>query len=361
MKRLIVPTGYMGSGSSAVTDLLSEFRDCANGFNSYEYVFLHCPNGLFDLEDHLLVGNNAIKSDASIRMFYEQMKKLYDKPFWWVGNYKKVIGTEFIDYTNEFVDEITQFKFDGYWYFHEEVNTKIFLKLLIRKPLKAITRNKMFNKKVLKYNDGMKLSYIKADDFYKYAKKYVKKVLDVASRGKENVIMDQLLLPFNLFRVDNYFGNELKTIVVDRDPRDVFILNKYIWDSKKIGVPFPKDVKEYCKFYKLMRESEHKAESSKIYRVHFEDLIYNYKTTVADLMKFVGFSSKDHVKPKTKFIPELSIKNTQVFNGSEKYLKEVNYIEKELKEYLYEFPYRLENKVENTVEFDDWDVNNEKL
>lgn len=35
MKKIIVPTGYMGSGSSAITDLISKFRDCQNEFKSY--------------------------------------------------------------------------------------------------------------------------------------------------------------------------------------------------------------------------------------------------------------------------------------------------------------------------------------
>ena len=50
MNKIIVPTGYMGSGSSAITDLISEFKDCQNEHKDYEYVFLHSPNGLFDLE-----------------------------------------------------------------------------------------------------------------------------------------------------------------------------------------------------------------------------------------------------------------------------------------------------------------------
>lgn len=352
MKKLIVPMGYMGSGSSAITDLVSEFKNCTNEFKSYEYVFLHCPNGMFDLEDKLLHGNHAIKSDEAIRSFEEQMDKLYQKKFWWVGNYKKIIGPEFKLLTDEFIEKITQFKFDGYWYMHEEVNVKMFLKLLIRKPIKMLSNNKLCNKKILKYKDGMKLSYIKADDFYKYAKKYINDVLNVISRGKENVIMDQLLLPFNLFRVDNYFGDELKAIVVERDPRDVFILNKYIWDSKNISVPFPKDVKEFCRFYRGMRESERIKESNKILRIKFEDLIYNYEKTVEVVSNFIGFEKKLHVAPKTRFIPEISIKNTQLFNGKKEYKKEVKIIEKELKEYLYDFPYLLENNIENTVEFD---------
>jgi len=353
MKKLIVPTGYMGSGSSAVTDLLSEYKGVSNDFKSYEYVFLHCPNGLFDLEDQLLIGNNAIKSDYAIRAFSNQMKKLYDKKFWWVGNYKKIIGPKFIDYTNEFVDKITEFKFPGYWYIHEEPDAKMILKLTLRKPFKIIFRNKLFNKKILRYKDGMKLSYIKPEEFYNYSKQFIKNVLNDACRGKENVILDQLLLPFNLFRVDNYFDDELKVIRVDRDPRDVFVLNKYIWNSKNIGVPFPKDAKEFCKFYKDLRESEHSFNSKKVYKLHFEDLIYNYEKTVEKLEKFVGFTSKDHINPKTRFIPELSINNTQVFNGSDNYKEEIKIIEKELKDYLYDFPYKLENKVENSVEFDD--------
>ena len=54
MRKIIVPTGYMGSGSSAVTDLVAEFKDCQNDYGDYEYIFLHSPNGLFDLEDKLL-------------------------------------------------------------------------------------------------------------------------------------------------------------------------------------------------------------------------------------------------------------------------------------------------------------------
>ena len=106
MDKIIVSTGYMGSGSSAVTDLVSEFKDCQNEHKSYEYIMLHCPNGLFDLEDKLLLGNNALRSDEAIRSFEEQMKKLYDKKYWWVGNYKKIIGPNFKKITDKFISNI---------------------------------------------------------------------------------------------------------------------------------------------------------------------------------------------------------------------------------------------------------------
>ena len=37
MNKIIIPTGYMGSGSSAVTDLIAEFKDCKNEFKSVFY------------------------------------------------------------------------------------------------------------------------------------------------------------------------------------------------------------------------------------------------------------------------------------------------------------------------------------
>lgn len=350
MNKIIIPTGYMGSGSSAITDLVAEFEDCKNEFKSYEYVMLHCPNGLFDLEDKLLTGNNAIRSDEALRTFRTQMKKLYDKKFWWVGNYKNIISTDFMDKVNNYLNNITQLHYDGYWYTHEEVNFKMFTKLIARKPFKIILKNKHF-KPILKYNDGMQISFIKPNEFYNFSKEFIYDVINTISRGSKNVVLDQFLLPFNLFRVDNYFNDDTRVIVVQRDPRDVFILNKYIWAQNNFGVPMPYEVNEFCKYYKGMRESEKPTNSKKVLRINFEDLIYKYDETVKKVMKHLDFSEQMHINKKSRFNPDLSIKNTQIFNSSHKYDEEMKVIEQELKEYLYDFPYVLENKIENTMEF----------
>ena len=263
MNKIIIPTGYMGSGSSAITDLVAEFKDCKNEFKSYEYIMMHCPNGVFDLEDRLLIGNNAIRSDEAIRTFENQMQKLYNKKFWWVGNYKKIIGIDFMDIVNKYTKNLTQLNYEGFWYTHEEVNIKMFFKLLMMKPIKTIYRRKKY-KRVLRYNDGMKISFIKPKDFYKYSKEFIYEIIKKISHDSENIVLDQFLLPFNLFRIDNYFNEDTRVIVVERDPRDVFILNKYIWPQKDFDVPMPKEVNQFCEYYKFMRESEKEAKSDKI-------------------------------------------------------------------------------------------------
>lgn len=351
MDRIIVSTGYMGSGSSAITDLVSEFKDCQNEFKSYEYILMHSPNGVFDLEDKLLLGNNAIRSDEAIRTFRSHVKKLYDKKFWWVGNYKEIIGQNFMKITDEYINSLINFNYDGYWYTHEEVNTKMFFKLLLRKPIKLLTLNKVKFNKVLKYNDGMKICLPTKDEFYQKSHKYIYDIIDEISRGKKNVVLDQFLLPFNLYRIDNYFDDKLKVIVVERDPRDVFILNKYIWPEKNICVPVPTDINEFCDYYKRMRESEIKTNSNKVLRIKFEDLIYNYDKTLSVIKKFLNFKDSDHLYKKTRFNPDISIKNTQLFNNK-KYKSEIKIIEQKLKKYLYDFPYELNNDVKDTVEFE---------
>lgn len=349
MKRIIVPTGYMGSGSSAITDLIAEYKDCDNKNRDFEYVFLHCPNGLFDLEDKLLLGNNALRSDEALRTFEKCMKDLYDRKYWWVGNYKKILSENFDAITRKYISSITQFNFNGFWYMHEKTNVKMFWKLCINKMIKLLSFNKIKPKRVLKYNDGMRMSFIDEETFYKLSSEYIKDVLKEIST-EDNLVLDQLLLPFNLHRVDNYFGDELKVIAVERDPRDVFILNKYIWGKRNLTVPMPLEVNEFCEFYRNMRKSEIPTNSKKVLRIKFEDLIYQYDKTIDQIEKFMKFDKSDHIKPLTRFNPKISIKNTQLFNCKE-YEKEAKIIEKELKEYLYDFPYELNNDIEETVEF----------
>lgn len=350
MSKIIVPTGYMGSGSSAVTDLVAEFKDCSNEHGIYEYVLLHSPNGLFDLEDKLLLGNNALRSDEAIRTFKDHMQKLYDKKFWWVGNYKKIIGEDFMNITNEYVDSLVNFNINSYYYMHEEPNAKVIFKLICRKPFKMLSKNKNKFKSILRYNDGMHIALPTKEEFYKKTHDYIYKVINLMNKNNKNIVLDQFLLPFNLYRVDNYFDDDLKVIVVERDPRDVYIINKYVWPSKNLEVPMPTDVNEFCEYYRRMRKSEIKTDSKKVLRIKFEDLIYNYDNEVTKIIKFLGFKESDHINKKTRFIPELSIKNTQLFND-DRYIDEIKIVEKELKEYLYDFPYKLENKGEDTVEF----------
>ena len=134
-RKVIVPTGYMGSGSSAITDLLDGLEDFDVSRSTFEFVFLHCPNGVFDLEDKLLRGNNAVRSDEALHSFYKTMRQLYDKKYWWVGHYNEYIGSGFWDATETYVRELTEFSPEYYWYYQENTIPRMVPRLFFNKIL----------------------------------------------------------------------------------------------------------------------------------------------------------------------------------------------------------------------------------
>ena len=342
-KRIIIPTGYMGSGSSVITDLMGEIEGVDTKCGTFEYVFLHCPNGVFDLEDKLLVGNNAVRSDEAIHNFEKTMKELYDKKYWWVGHYKDIIGEDFWRLTKEYIGEITDVESDYFWYYQENTDLKMFFRLAFNKILKKASLGKFKPKKVLAY-EPMRLSFITPERFYSLSKAYLYKVLNLAGYGEQSALFDQLLLPFNLFRFEKYFDEDAYVFVIERDPRDVFISNKYFWNKTNDVVPYPTDVKAYCKYYKGLREMEKEAVSDRIGRIKFEDLIYRYDETVAMIFEKLGWDPSRHTGRKTKFDPARSIFNTQLYRKDPKFKEEAEIIAENLKEYLYDFPYEIEHK-----------------
>ncbi len=339
MNKIIVPTGYMGSGSSAITDLISEISGYDADHGTFEYVFLHCPNGVFDLEDKLLIGNNALRSDEALRSFRHTMKQLFDKKYWWVGNYKTHLCPEFMDYTDKYIDSLIQHRPDFYWYYQENADFEMIIKLIVKRIVKILSLGRIETKKPLVYDD-MVISCVTPEEFYEKTRVYLKKLWNKLGIDNRNLILDQLLLPFNLHRAHKYFEeNEAEIFVVERDPRDMFIINKYIWQKNGEPVPYPTDVHEFCKYYASLRKMEKQSSYSGVHRLHFEDLIYNYEDSVTKVYEILGVNHNDHIKKGQKFNPDRSIENTQLFLADPKFAEERKVIEEKLSEYLYPFQY----------------------
>ena len=337
MNKLIIPTGYMGAGSSAITDLICEFDgfDAENG--TFEYVFMHCPDGLFDLEDKLIIGNNSMRSDEAIRSFEKRMYELYNRKFWWVANYKKKIGKEFWKITQDFIDSLVQYKSDSYWYMQERLNLYRFIIMGFRAVLRVISGGRINLNRPLEYKP-MRISFLNEQQFYEKAGTYINNFLKCMGIEEKNIILDQLLLPHNIYRAEKYFDDRMECFVVNRDPRDVFILNKYIWPKVNETVPFPTEVNEFCGYYRGLRSIEKKGYNLHVHMIQFEELIYNYEYTLKKVMKILKLDETMHSAKKQKFNPEKSINNTQLFIKDE-YKAEASIIEKNLSEFLYDFPY----------------------
>lgn len=342
MKQIIIPTGYMSSGSSAITDILSEIDGISNVSGTQEYIFLHCPNGIFELENRLLNQSSCLSSKSALIDFRAMMEKLYDLQGWWPSYYKTSVSKNFMKYTDEYISKLIDLKFNGFWYMDEFPEKRTFVKRV---------RN-YYNRKFLKINrmDNIKmtLSYPTKEKFYKESKEYIYKIINAINKNNlPNIVIDQLLVPQNLYRMKNYFDNDAKVIVVERDPRDVYISNKYFGKECNVGVPYPTDVYQFCEMYKKIRENEIIEESKNILRIKFEDLVYNYEDTLKKIYKFVDVKQENHINKFQKFNPNKSIDNTQLFINKI-YEKESKIIEAKLTNYLYKFPYSY-NKNERNI------------
>ena len=340
MKKYYITVGFMGSGSSAMTELLSEFRGITSANGDFEYVFLYTPNGVFDLEDKLLRANNALRSDEAIHSFLDCMNDLYRKKNYWVANYKERVSNRFLDYVHTFVNDLTTTKLEtssAYWYYMQNPTRIMTAQRLVRKAVYVCSLKKLLLPPPLRYH-GMILSFPKSDEYYEAAKRFIYAVMDAVKGSSDAVILDQFLLPHNLSRIDLYFNDDVKAVLIDRDPRDVFLSNKYYWIPKHTGVPFATDAKMFCIQYKRMRECMQEIKSEKVIHYQFEDLVYNYDSTIKDLYDKLELSEQLHVDKKKNFNPEISIVNTNIKRKNPMFIQEAEIIEHELPQYLYQFP-----------------------
>lgn len=332
----IITTGFMGSGSSAATDLLREYENvsCPNG--DYEYVFLHCPNGLFDLEDKLLCNNNAIRSDEALRSFRSTMNDLYGNPHWWFANYRDKLSPRFMQHVDAFIESLPGAEYEGFWYEHEKVSTNQQFIARVRRKLGMAGQGNGHL-----YGDVMRYSLPKPEEFYACAQQFVANVVNDVCSGEALPIalLDQMFLPHNLNRLNRYFpNNNAQALVVARDPRDVFVLNKYYWKPQNWAIPMPLDVQVFCDYYRAMREAVPACEEGSVLLVNFEDLVFQYEESVREIEAFLRFDLGAHVRAKECFNPAVSQRNCAVYADKPEYADEAAYIAEQLPEYIYEMP-----------------------
>lgn len=333
--RFISCASYYGTGSSAITDYVSEF-ETVYSFTDEEFRFIQDPDGISDLEYNTVEVFNRHNSGHALKRF----KRLVD---FYNGNifgkkYYDFFGDNWKKYSYEYIDNLTLFSYKGWWQYdlYDKGNFYYFRKRILNK----ILHKTIWKKKPEKYLNTMKNEVTYAtqpteEEFLKYTREYIEKLFtSVVSKDKDIIMVDQLVPPTNLKRYLRYFNKEMKVVVVDRDPRDVFLLEKYIWKSGVI----PTDVETFCKWYKYTRNHRNfeKMESENVKLIYFEDLVYNYNDVSKELNAWLKLDEKNHKNKFEKFDPKKSKKNTRMWEkiGHE---DEIKYIEKNLSEYLYKY------------------------
>lgn len=239
--RFISCASYYGSGSSAITDFVSEF-DSVYSFTDEEFRFVQDPDGISDLEYNLVENFNRHNSGHAIKR-YKRLVNFY------CGNifgskYEKFFHGNWKKYSDEYIDALTDFTYHGWWQYDllDKGDFFYFRKRILNKLLKlTIWRNQSERTLNTMKNEITYCSHPSEEKFLNCTKKYIEDLFGSVCQGANIVMVDQIVPPTNLKRYLRYF-NDIKVFIVDRDPRDIFVLEKYVWRDGVI----PLNVEEFC-------------------------------------------------------------------------------------------------------------------
>lgn len=322
--------GYGYSGSGAVMDLINGYSNVSVAWDGQEFIYVYTPDGILDLEyDLMICPRRFMSSDISIRRYLDitrfdglKINKLS----------KSRLRTDFRKRSMRYIEDITQIKWRGsrpFSFRNKGIAGLLYFKIF---GLAEGIVNRHLHKKIhfIPYTD-LFFSY-NTENFEEISKKYIMDLLEMTCENKEIIAINQPFPADNPVKCFKYFEDPY-AIIVDRDPRDIYITAKYYYPNIANWVPVD-TAEHFIKYYAQMRSNT--IDDNRILKIRFEDLIYDYSTTVKRIENFagtVGFPSKG-------FDPHISIKNTQLFRLYENERKNIEKIENSLNQWLYPFKER---------------------
>jgi len=330
MNICVCGNGY--SGSSAVTDYLRDYDNIAVSPYDIEFMFLYDVDGIDDLRYHIVERPvRYYACDAAIKRYRNYIKSICTPN----SNLYKLSGNKLFDLTDEYITQITQLSWNGWWhfdlreadFFHKTWNYRVLTRFSnIKKFLlgKGIDINP---------NSLMRLS-IKPSNFDAATSKYIKELINLFNvNNAKDVVLD---LPFPMGEYEHYrryFSDDTKIINVIRDPRDVYILAKRVNDTYSTWIP-TKKVSDFIEYYKLLCCNRTVGMVNNELTIYFEDLIYDTDNTLRMINDFLSITG--HYQQQS-FDPKKSINNTQLFNRYPEYIDDIRIIESELGQFLYDY------------------------
>lgn len=330
---IIGACGFGGTGSSSITDYLAEY-DFIQIVGSTEFVWVSDPDGLIDLEYHLKHPHGRYSDSYNAIDRYLQMCKKK-------ASMMQKFGINYGDYissVNSFIESITQAEWTTPYDLKPCTSfiEKVFRKLLLRSNY-ILNWEKKTGVQWEKYPYRRIKFSVCPKNFDELAKKHVMEIIGKMGVDTERpIVFDQPFSGVNPQSCFKYFDNPY-AIVVDRDPRDLFIFGKVFLAGRYPFHVMPlNDVKAFVTFYRGLRDNQpYKEKHERVLNLKLGDMIYRYDETTAKIREFLNLPDNPH--PKSIFDPALSMANTQLWLRYPQFEKEVKYIEQELPEYLYDY------------------------
>lgn len=327
---IIGACGFGATGSSVITDYLKEF-DNVFVKDDLEFTYVSGLDGLLYLERAVMHPyNRTTDSIYAIKRFGEYVSKskyIYQK--------HGLSSDVFENSAKRFIEAITMTKW--YWEFPQREYKfsprRILRRIMDRKVIPTIERKKGYRASCWPLTE-VRLS-VNPDNFYEAARKHVDELMAAMGLNQDKIIaLDQ---PFsgNNPQACFPFYKDPYAVVVDRDPRDLYVFGKTKLMGRMRFFPI-NNVEDFIIYYSCLRKGQpYELPNPRILRLRFEDLVYDYEITTAKLRDFLKLP--ENHRPKSVFDPALSMANTQVFKRFPQFVEDIKKIEEALPEYCFDF------------------------
>ncbi len=313
--------GYNCSGSSAVLDLLKEYEEAI--VIDFECMLLDFPDGIRSLDQNVNSAGLYFREDLAFTRF---------KKFVHNNRYIQKFSNYNADkITQRYIQDLTGVSWQGrsvYDYMTKDCIEKNYwlVKRMVEKAVYKLLKKRIgFTNRLMRMRD-------KDVDFYSRTREYIDELIVSFGGDLSKInVMDQLMPPIAASTFFKYV-NDGCAIIVDRDPRDMFLNLNMGVDCECV----PRNGNDFVKYHKLWWGNRENCD--KVLYIMFDDLIYKYDETLKKIEQFLGI--KNHIRKKQYFKPEKSINNTQIFKRVKGFGEEIRLIENELQEYLYDYSQR---------------------
>ncbi len=333
--KVIDLSGYSFTGKSAVFDFLSEFKGYRYHSKNFEFELLRTAGGITDLEQALVKNWSPVRSAEAIRKFKKLIKSYAGTNQLWsrltsIGFQYDSYFPSFTKDSESYVNSLIEASWQSDWPF-----------VLPELPLAYVIYLKVKSKLKFKtaFEFDVYLSRLSDEEFTALTQEYLQNIFSSCmSSNDKAIVINNAFEPFFPFRVHKYFSDP-KSIIVDRDPRDVYMsaIQQGVVGGTNVGkAVIGSSVEDFIKRFLVYRKNNDN-DGDNVFKISFEKLVLDYEVSKVSILNFLGEDESIHVSPKKHFDPEQSSKGIGLWKqASGKVKQDIEVITSELKNYCVE-------------------------
>lgn len=347
MQKYVDVSGVGNAGKGAIVDLMREMENFDVPHYSFEFDIFRVPGGILDFKYHLCEDWSPIRSHDAYRKFIKSIELMGLNPKWYnffqfmnvMGNrYDSKFESRFTVEGKKFAASFLRGQYMAFWPY--EFLSYGFWQRFYKKFLL---------KSGLGHQAKIEVLLVEPSDFDNKATQFINSLFSKPEQiDKKIVVFNNAFEAFNPIRSLNILKNS-KSIIVVRDPRDVYVSGQSAQTLKKedrnlqakendgLSKSFlaTDDLQVFVERYRLYAKHVYDGNDPRVLVLRFEEVVTNYESTVTRLLNFLELDTRSHINPKKHFDPAKSIKNIgkwKQFSDQES----INIIASELKDYLWE-------------------------